>query len=126
MIDHDGHAIRLDKVAMTKKIDEPLWHDISPSAARDLGDTLGRSYSYDFSGLLQQGQNALNKALADPRNTAGLKVTVANDDLRLGRTANLPDSFVIEGLFTADVGVALPGANTGPDQTKAGQTAGAQ
>jgi hypothetical protein len=125
-VDQDGHAIRLDKVAMTKKIEAPLWRDISDSAARELGDTLGRSYSYDFSALLLQGRTALNKALADPRNTAGLKVAVTNDDLRLGRTANLPDSFVIEGLFTADVGVALPDASAGSDQPKAGPTTGAQ
>jgi hypothetical protein len=117
-IDQGGHAIRLDKVAMTKKTDAPLWHDISESEARDLGNTLGRSYSYDFSALLQQGKTALDKALADPKNTAGLKVSVTNDDLRLGRTANLPDSFVIEGLFTADVGVALPEASAGSDQPK--------
>ncbi|HEX3664324.1 MAG TPA: DUF4403 family protein [Rhizomicrobium sp.] len=114
VIDHDGHAIRLGNVTMTKKIDAPMWHDISDEAAHDLGTTLGNSYSYDFSPLLQQGQNALNKALADPKNMAGLKIAVANNDLKLDRTANLPNSFVIETLFTADVGVALPGAN--PDQ----------
>jgi hypothetical protein len=68
----------------------------------------------------------VNRALADPKNTAGLKVAVANDDLKLGRTANLPDSFVIEGLFTADVGVALPEANPEGQQAKAGQSAGEQ
>lgn len=123
-IDHDGHAIRLDGVAMTKKTDAPLWHDISDAVVRNLGHRLGNSYSYDFSGLLQQGRTALEKALADPKNTAGLTVSVANDDLRLGRTANLPDSFVIEGLFTADVGVALAGANPGSDQAGDRQTAG--
>jgi hypothetical protein len=126
VIDHDGHAIRLDKVVMTKKIDGPLWHDIPEPVVQQLGDTLGRGYSYDFSGLLQQGRTAMNKALADPKNTAGLKVGVANDDLKLGRTANLPDSFVIEGLFTADVGVALPEANPESQQAKAGQSAGEQ
>ncbi len=123
-IDHDGHAIRLGNLAMTKRVDAPLWHDISDSVAREFGNTLASSYSYDFSGLLQQGRTALNKALADPKNMAGLKITVANDDLRLGRTANLPDSFVIEGLFTADVGVAVPEANATSQQAKSGPTAG--
>jgi hypothetical protein len=125
-IDHDGHAIRLDNVAMTKKVDAPMWRDISDPVVHALGDTLGKSYFYDFSGLLQQGQTALNKALADPKNTAGLKVTIANDDLKLGRTANLPDSFVIEGLFTADVGVALPEGSPNSDQANARQTIGEQ
>ncbi|HEY3637139.1 MAG TPA: DUF4403 family protein [Rhizomicrobium sp.] len=124
VIDHDGHAIRLDHVTMTKKIDGPLWHDISEPLIRDLGDTLGRTYSYDFSALLQQGQMAVNKALADPKNTAGLNVVVANDDLKLGRTANLPDSFVIEGLFTADVGVVLPQASPVANPPNPGKTAG--
>lgn len=125
-IDHDGHAIRLSNVAMTKKIDAPLWRDISDRSARELGTTLGDSYSYDFSPLLQQGQAALNKALADPKNTAGLKIAVANNDFRLNRTANLPDSFVIEGLFTADVGIALPEANPQSQQAQSGQTRGEQ
>jgi hypothetical protein len=125
-IDHNGHAIRLGSVTMTKKIDAPLWHDISDSAAHSLGTTLANSYSYDFSPLMQQGQDALNKALADPKNTAGLKIAVANNDFKLNRTANLPNSFVIEGLFTADVAVAAPPANPGSDQASAGQTAGEQ
>jgi len=125
-IDHNGHAIRLGGVTMTKKLDAPLWRDISDSAARDLGNRLGDSYSYDFSPLMRQGQDALSKALADPKNTAGLKVAVANDNFRLDRTANLPNSFVIEGLFTADVGVALPPANPGSDQANAGRSMGEQ
>jgi hypothetical protein len=125
-IDHNGHAIHLGNVAMTKKLDAPMWHDIRESVVAEIGNTLGNSYSYDFSALLQQGRSALDKALADPKNTAGLKIAVANDDLRLGRTANLPDSFVIEGLFTANVGVALPGANAAPEQAASGTVVGAQ
>jgi Domain of unknown function (DUF4403) len=113
-IDHDGHAIRLGNVTITKKSDSPLWRDISEAVTPQLGDSLGRSYSYDFTGLMQQARASLDKALADPKNTAGLRIAVANGDLRLVRTANLPDSFVIEGIFAADVGVALPEAK--PDQ----------
>ena len=46
-IDHDGHAIRLGNVTMTKEDRRALWHDISTSAAHSLGTTLANSYSYD-------------------------------------------------------------------------------
>ncbi|MGH6890098.1 MAG: DUF4403 family protein [Rhizomicrobium sp.] len=119
-VDDKGHAIRLGNLAATQSINSPLWHAIS-AAIPKLGDAVGRSYSYDFSGLLQQARSNLEHALADPKNTAGLKISVTNDDLRLGRTANLPGNFVIEGLFKADVAIAVPGS--GPqaktDSTKA-------
>lgn len=109
-VDETGHAIRLANVTPTQRIDSRLWHDVSPALERQLAEAVGKSYSYDFSGLLQQAKSQLDRALADPKNTAGLTILVSNDDLRLGRTANLPDSFVIEGLFNADVSAALPNA----------------
>ena len=109
-VDDKGHAIRLGNVTMTQRINSPLWQAMSAAVDSRLGRTIAKTYSYDFSGLLDQARSGLDRALADPRNTAGLAIHVANDNLRLGRTANLPDNFVIEGLFAADVGVALANA----------------
>jgi hypothetical protein len=108
-VDDNGHAIRLAHVAMTEAIQSPFWHDVSAAMNPKLGQLVARSYSYDFSGLLQQARSTLNHALANTKNTAGLSIRVADDDLKLGRTANLPGNFVIEGLFSADLSVALPG-----------------
>jgi hypothetical protein len=104
----NGHAIRLGNLTPTKSIDSPLWRAISPAVDSTLKDTVEKTYSYDFSGLLQQAKSNLDHALADPKNTAGLTIRVTDEDLKLGRTANLPANFVIEGLFNADVGIALP------------------
>ena len=108
-VDDNGHAIRLANVAMTETIQSPFWHDVSGAVDPKLGLLVAQSYSYDFSGLLQQARATLNQALANPKNTAGLAIRVDNDDLKLGRTANLPDNFVIEGLFDADLSMALSG-----------------
>lgn len=106
-VDDGGHAIKLGNLAPTHGIDLPLWHAVSP-AVGPLAGAVAKTYSYDFSGLLQQAKSNLDHALADPKNTAGLALRVTNEDLRIGRTANLPGNFVIEGLFKADLGVALP------------------
>ncbi|MGH6877748.1 MAG: DUF4403 family protein [Rhizomicrobium sp.] len=106
-VDDNGHAIRLGKVSMTQDTRTPLWHAVSAAVEPKLPQALANSYSYDFSGLLQQARSALDRALADPKNTGGVKISVTNDDLKLGRTANLPDSFVIEGLFDADVSATV-------------------
>jgi hypothetical protein len=108
-VDNNGHVIRLANVAMTEAIPSPFWHDVSGAVDPKLGQLVAQSYSYDFSGLLQQARSTLTQTLANPKNTAGLTISVGNDDLKLGRIANLPGNFVIEGLFNADLGVALPG-----------------
>lgn len=111
VVDDKGHAIRLGGVTAARGRNSPLWHAVSPAIPKLVG-AIGRSYSYDFSGLLQQARSTLDSALANPKNTAGLKISVTNDNLRIGRTANLPGNFVIEGLFSADVGVSVPNTNT--------------
>ena len=101
-VDDNGHAIHLTNLTLTKKLKNPLWAPLS-NAIGQLPGMIASSYSYDFSGLLNDARNRLSQAIADPKNTGNMKVTVANDDLRLGRTALLPENFVIEGLFNADV-----------------------
>ena len=58
-------------------------------------------------GAVNDARTKLNQAIADPKNTGNVKIDVANDDLRLGRTALLPDAFVVEGTFNADVTATL-------------------
>lgn len=110
-VDDNGHAIRLTNLTLTKKLNNPLWGPLS-GAVGQLPAMIASSYSYDFSGLLGDAHNRLNQAIADPKNTGNVKITVANDDLRLGRTALLPGNFVIEGLFNADL-TAKPQAPPG-------------
>ncbi|HEY3777665.1 MAG TPA: DUF4403 family protein [Rhizomicrobium sp.] len=120
-VDNNGHAIRLGNLTTTRSIDSPLWHAVS-AAVDPLKQKVATTYSYDFSGLLQQAKSNLDRALADPKNTAGLKIGVTNEDLKLGRTANLPGNFVIEGLFNADVGIALPNAGAQSSNSQATKT----
>lgn len=104
-VTNDGQLIRLSHVAMTAKTDSPLWSLAKPLT--DLPNKLEGSYAYDVGSLVSAARTKLNQALADPRNTGGAEITVANDALKLGRTALLPNAFVVEGVFDADVSVAL-------------------
>ena len=101
----DGHLIRLSNVTMTGKTDSPLW-TLSPAIGA-LPAAIGKAYSYDLAPLVRDARTKLNQALADPRNTGGANIKVANDHLKLGRTALLSTTFAAEGLFDADVSVAL-------------------
>jgi hypothetical protein len=100
-----GHLIRLTDLAMTEKTNGRLWA-LAPALAQ-LPKVVGRAYSYDLGPLVRDAQTRLHQAIADPKNTAGASIAIANDDLKLGRTALLPNAFVVEGDFAADVGVAL-------------------
>jgi hypothetical protein len=106
-VDNNGHAIRLGNLAMTHKLDNRLWPAVAQAVDTGLPKAVGASYGYDFSGLVQDARTKLDQAIADPKNTGGVKISLANDDLHLGRTAILPDSFVIEGLFNADATITL-------------------
>ncbi|HEY5048688.1 MAG TPA: DUF4403 family protein [Rhizomicrobium sp.] len=104
-IANDGHLIRLNDLAMTQKSNSRLWA-LAPALGQ-LPKAVGGAYSYDLGPLVREAQTRLHQAIADPKNTAGVNIAIANDSLKLGRTALLATAFVVEGDFDADVSVAL-------------------
>ena len=113
-IDNKGHAVRLDDLTMTKKTGSRLWRAVAAPVNSELARTIGGTYGYDFSWLLRDTKTKLDQAIANPKNTANVKISTNNDDLRIGRTAMLPQNFVVEGLFNADVTATVLGANANP------------
>lgn len=115
-IEQNGHLIRLNDLAMTQKSEGPLWA-LAP-AIDALPKAVAAGSSFDLGPLVHDAETKVHQAIADPKNTAGANVAIANDDLKLGRTALLKDAFVVQGDFEADVNVALgePGrqANAAP------------
>jgi hypothetical protein len=105
-VENDGHLIRLRNFAMTRKIGSRLWA-LSAAIRNGLPQAIGKAYSYDLSLLVRDARSKVDEAIKDPKNTGGVKIEVADDDLRLGRIALLPDNFVVEGLFDADVSATL-------------------
>jgi len=101
----DGHLIRLNDLAMTGKTDAPLWAEAP--ALGEVPKAVAGAYSYDLAPLVHEAQTRLHQTIADPKTMPGLSIAIANDDLKLGRIALLPNAFVVEGDFDADVGVAL-------------------
>jgi hypothetical protein len=104
-VEGGGHLIRLNNIAMAGRKDSPLWSLSAPIAA--LPNRLAGSYAYDIGPLVHAAQVKIDQVLADPRNTGGSTIKVANADVKLGRTALLANAFVVEGLFDADVSIAL-------------------
>ena len=105
-VENDGHLIRLRNFAMTRKIGNRLW-TLSSAIRNGLPQAIGKAYSYDLSPLVRDARSKVDEAIKDTKNTGGVKVEIANDDLHLGRTALLPNNFVVEGLFDADVSATL-------------------
>lgn len=104
-VENGGHLVRLNNLAMTSKTGSALW---ALSGAIDaLPSKLMGSYGYDLNPLVHAAQTRLDQTLADPRNTGGSSIKVANADMKLGRVALLQNAFVVEGLFGADVSVTL-------------------
>ncbi|HEX3431529.1 MAG TPA: DUF4403 family protein [Rhizomicrobium sp.] len=108
-IDNNGHAVRLSDLTMTTKANSRLWPAVAAAVNSGLPKAVGATYGYDFSWLLRDSKTKLDQAIANPKNTANIKITIAKDDLHLGRTAMLPDNFVVEGLFDADVSATVLG-----------------
>jgi hypothetical protein len=108
-IDNTGHAVRLANLAMTNRTHSRLWPAVASAVDSKLPETIGATYSYDFSWLVREAKSKLDQAITDPKNTANVKINLANDDLHLGRTAILPQNFVVEGLFDADVTATVLG-----------------
>ena len=77
----------------------------------ELPKVIGATYGYDFSWLVRDAKTKLDQAIANPKNTANVKINISNDDLHLGRTAMLPQNFVVEGHFDADVTATVLGAS---------------
>ena len=110
-IDNTGHAVRLGELAMTAKRNSRLWPAVAAAVKAGLPKAIGGTYGYDFSWLTRDAKAKLDQALASSKNIANVKIDVANDDLHIGRTDMLPQNFVIEGLFAADVTATVLGTN---------------
>lgn len=100
-IDNNGHAVRLNDLTMTRKTGSRLWPAVAAPVNTQLSKTIGATYGYDFSWLVRDAKAKIDQAIANPKNTANVKVNVSNDDLHLGRSALFPQNLVVEGLFTA-------------------------
>jgi hypothetical protein len=109
-IDNNGHAVRLSNLTMTNKTNSRLWSAVAAPVNSELPKTIGATYGYDFSWLVRDAKTKLDQAIANPKNTANVKINISNDDLHLGRTAMLPQNFIVEGLFNADVTATVLGA----------------
>lgn len=108
-IDNSGHAVRVSNLTMTAKTNSRLWPAVAAPVNTQLAKTIGATYGYDFSWLVQDAKGKINQAIANPKNTANVKITVSNDDLHLGRSEMLPQNFVVEGIFNADVTATVLG-----------------
>ena len=111
MIDNNGHAVRLANLTMTGKTNSRLWPAVAAPVNSELPKVIGATYGYDFSWLVRDAKTKLDQAIANPKNTANVKINISNDDLHLGRTAMLPQNFVVEGHFDADVTATVLGAS---------------
>ena len=80
-----GRSVRLDDIKVTRQIDNPLWSVVTAVVLTELPKTLGSSYTIDLASKIQDAMAKLNEAIADPKNTGDLKITVRNGNLRLGR-----------------------------------------
>ena len=108
-IDNSGHAVRLSDLTMTHRTNSRLWPAVAGPVNTELPKTLGATYDYDFSWLVRDAKAKINQAIANPKNTANVKVSISNDDLHLGRSAILQQNFVVEGLFSADATATVMG-----------------
>jgi len=108
-IDKNGHAVRLGDLTMTKKISSQLWPAVGTPVNKELPKTIAATYGYDFAWLVRDAGTKISQAIANPKNTANVKINVSNGDLRLGRSAMLPQNFIIEGLFNADATATVLG-----------------
>jgi hypothetical protein len=108
-IDNSGRAVRLSGLTMTNKTKSRLWPAVAAPVNTELPKTIGATYGYDFSRLVRDAKTKVDQAIANPKNTANVKIHISNDDLHLGRTALLPQNFIIEGLFNADVTATVLG-----------------
>jgi len=109
-IDNSGHAVKLTSLTLTKKTSSHMWDAVAAPVNLELPKTIAGTYGYDFSWLVSGAKNKIDQAIADPKNAANVKITVTNDELHLRRTALLPQNFIVEGLFNADVSATVLGA----------------
>lgn len=108
-IDDSGHAVRLGNLTMTKKTSSKLWPVVGGPVNHELPKTVAALYSYDFSWLVHDAKTKIDQAIANPKNTANVKIAVSNDDLHLGHMAMLPQNLVVGGLFSADMTATVLG-----------------
>jgi hypothetical protein len=109
-----GTRISLPDASYAAVLDSAFWAAASAIFEGPIRKAVRDAAVVDLSGDVLRAREAIAKALADPALTPGLKVSVNNVDMKLGRLAVADNEFAAEGLFSAALTVAASAAAIKP------------
>lgn len=109
-----GTRISLPDISYTTALDSTFWAAASALFEGPIKKAIRDAAVYDLTNDAVKAREAIAKALADPALAPGLKVSVSNVDMKLGRLAVADKEFAAEGLFSAAATVVASAAAIKP------------
>jgi Domain of unknown function (DUF4403) len=96
-----GTKISLPDASYTTALNSTFWSAASALFEGPIKKAIRDAAVYDLTNDVVKARDAIAKAIADPALAPGLKVSISNVDMKLGRVAVADKEFAAEGLFSA-------------------------
>lgn len=107
VVEADGVRISITDVGFSRKLDNDFWNAATVLFEGPILGEIKKAATYDLTSDIAKLKAMLTKKLQDPVSTPGMVVTVENVSIRLGRIAVAEKELAVEGLFTANVSIAV-------------------
>lgn len=101
VIGADGKSIGLTDVAVHRKVDNAAIQFLTAVFDEQINGAIAGAAKYDLRKDEQGAVEALQRAIADPTKTGGVKLTVTEPSVQFGRIAVEEGALSAEGLFKA-------------------------
>lgn len=102
-----GTIVALSDASYAETLDNGFWSTASVVFEGQIRQAIQEASAYDLGPEIVKAKDTLATKLADPASTPGIKVSLANVDMRVGRIVVADKEFAIEGLFGVDANVAI-------------------
>lgn len=100
VVEADGTRVRLASVALLQQLESPVWNALAGAFQTRIEEGVTRAATYDLTAVIADASRTIQNAVASHW-IEGVRFTLTDPDLRLGRIVVDDDALIVEGLATA-------------------------
>lgn len=101
VVDPTGKVLSLKDATITRQLDNSLWDALTAAFQDTINSKIQSNLNYDLRADEAKAVQSIQTAVAEPLKTGGIKFSVAEPKIKLGRVQVGEKAFFIEGLLDA-------------------------
>lgn len=107
IVEPSGRVVRLDEVAVTRQIDNPLWAILTVALKDTINQKVQAAARYDLEPAISNAVSGIKAAIADPSRTGNVRFRMSDINIGLGQIVTEEQALAVEGLLDAQWDASL-------------------